>query len=88
MYQFRITKQDSGGYRFELNGIKLLVEDYEVSNDNHLITNPQKAFGYFNLEDNLYGVSNAPTNFPTAEAFFDAMYKQFGIFKQNGKKSA
>ena len=77
MYRFRITRQENGGYRFELGGIKLLIEDYQVKDEKHILRNPQKAVAYFNFDDSIYGISNGPTNFDTAEAFYDAMIKQY-----------
>jgi hypothetical protein len=83
MYQFSIKKQADGGYRFELDGIQLLVDDYTIKEDKHLLAHPNKAIAYFNIDANIYGVSNVPQNFPTAEAFFDAITKQYQIFKNN-----
>ncbi len=80
MYQFRITKEEKGGYRFELNGIKILVEGYKVEGDHHALTNPDKAVAFFDVENNLYGISNQPSHYKTAEEFFDAMFTQFKIF--------
>ena len=80
MYQFRITKQENGGYRFELKGIKMFVDDFEVQNGKHLLKNPQKAIAYFDVENNLYGISNGSLNFNTAEEFHDAMAQQFSMF--------
>lgn len=80
MYQFKIRKQDDGVYRFELGGIKLLVDGYTVMEDRHVITTPQKAIAYFNIENNIYGISNE--NFETAEAFYDAISKQYSIFTE------
>ena len=80
MYQFQIRKQDDGVFRFELGGIKLLVEGYTVIEDRHMIINPRKAIAYFNIENNIYGISNE--NFETAEAFYDAISKQYSIFTE------
>ncbi len=80
MYQFRITKQENGGFRFELNGIKMFIDDYILKDDKHLLKNPHKAIAYFDVENNLYGVSNDLINFGTAEEFHDAMARQFRMF--------
>lgn len=79
MYQFKIKKQDDGVYRFELGSIKLLIDDYIVKEDKHLLSNPKKAIAFFIFEDNIYGVSNEPVNFDSAEAFYDAMSVQYNI---------
>ena len=83
MYQFKIKKQESGDYRFELGAIKLLVDGYTVNEGKHLLTNPNKTVGYFNIGNNVYGVSNDLMNFPTAEAFYEAIKKQYLIFTGN-----
>ncbi len=79
MYQFKIKKQDDGVYRFELGSIKMLIDDYTVKEDKHLLANPKKAIAFFIFEDNIYGVSNEPVNFDSAEAFYDAMNQQYHI---------
>lgn len=81
MYQFKIRKQDDGVFRFELGGIKLLVDNYQVKGDRHVIANPRKAIAYFNIDNNIYGISNE--NFETAEAFYDAISKQYHIFTES-----
>lgn len=80
MYHFRITKEEKGGFRFELDGIKILVDDYKVINDEHIFTNPAKAVAFFDVENNLYGISNEPSYYRTAEEFYDAMSSQFYVF--------
>ena len=80
MYEFRITKQESGGYRFELKGIKMLVDDYIVKDGKHFFTNPPKAIAYFDVESNLYGVVNEPYRYSTAEDFHDAMEREYSQF--------
>ena len=86
MYQFKIKKQDDGVYRFELGSIKMLIDDYVIKEDKHLLANPKKAIAFFIFEDNIYGVSNEPVNFDSAEAFYDAMNKQYHIL--NGDRTA
>lgn len=86
MYQFKINKQDDGVYRFELGGIKMLIEDYVIKEDKHLLANPKKAIAFFIFEDNIYGVSNEPVNFDSAEAFYDAMSKQYLILNTDRPK--
>ena len=83
MYQFKIKKQDDGVYRFELGSIKMLIDDYVVKGDKHLFSNPKKAIAFFVYEDNIYGVSNEPVNFDSAEAFYDAMDRQYSILNSD-----
>ncbi|MBC7553086.1 MAG: hypothetical protein H7257_03810 [Taibaiella sp.] len=85
MYQFRITKQERGGYRFELSGIKMLVEDFEIKNDKHILTNPGKTIAFFYIDNNLYGVTNDPNVFNSAEDFYDAMSSQYQVFAGVGR---
>ncbi|MES2703945.1 MAG: hypothetical protein V4649_14995 [Bacteroidota bacterium] len=86
MYQFKIRKQDDGVYRFELGGIKLLVDEFTVKEDRHVLANPTKAIAYFSIDNNIYGISNE--NFETAEAFYDAISKQYLIFTDGNAVAA
>ena len=83
MYQFRIKNQEDGGYKFELGNINIISEGYIIENGQHVFTNPNKAIAYFNVENNIYGVSNDPLNFYTAEAFYDAIREQYKVFTKN-----
>ncbi len=80
MYQFKIMKVQDGGYKFELEGIQLLVDDYSIENNVHHLKNPNKAIAYFNIGGDVYGISNEPLNLDTAEALYDAMNKQYNYF--------
>jgi len=80
MYQFKIRKEENGGFRFDLGTIKMLIEDYFVKDDRHFLINPGKAIGYFNGMDNFYSISNGAMNFETAEAFYDAILRQYSQF--------
>jgi hypothetical protein len=83
MYQFKIKKQEGGGYKFELGVISIIIDGYTIKDDTHLLSNPGKAIAYFCIEDNLYGISNDPLHYYTVEAFYDAMNKQYMIFNSN-----
>jgi len=85
MYQFSIKKQESGGYRFELDGINILTDEYTMQDGRHKLTNPSKTIAYFNLNDNIYGISNVPHNFATVEDLYDSINQQYHIFTQPGK---
>ena len=84
MYQFRITKQENGGFRFEYNGIKILVEDYFIKDGKHFFKQPDKAIAYFDIESNVYGILNEPAHYASAEEFHDAMASQFNALKPAG----
>ena len=80
MYHFKIVKVQEGGYRFELGGVKLLVDDYSVINDEHKLKTPNKAIAFFNIGDDVYGISNDSLNMDTAEALYDTMTRQYKLF--------
>jgi len=83
MYQFKIKEQDGGGYKFELGNINILIEGYTIEGNQHLLTNPNKAIAYFNIENNLYGISNEPLHYYTAEEFYDALNRQYSMFTKS-----
>jgi len=87
MYQFKIVKVQEGGYKFELEGIKLLVDGYSIINDKHQLKNPNRAIAFFNIGDDMYGISNEPLNLDTAEALYDVMNKQYNIFTNTNSQS-
>ena len=87
MYQFKIIKLEDGGYRFELGAIKMFIDGFSIRDNKHFITTPRKAIGYFNIDGNIYGVSNDPPKCTSAEAFYDSMSRQYLIFTNNGAPS-
>ena len=80
MYQFKIIKAQEGGYKFELDGIKLIVDDYNIIRGKHILKTPGKAIAFFNIGDDVYGISNEPHNLKSAEELFDAIKLQYKIF--------
>ena len=80
MYQFKIVKVQEGGYKFELEGIKILVDGYSINDNVHVLKNPTKAFAFFNVEQDIYGISNEPLKLGSAEALYDAIYQQYNVF--------
>ena len=86
MYPFNIIKQDDQVYRLELDGINMLIDGYSIHDDKHWFNDTHKAIAFFSIEDNLYGVSNEPSNFTTAEEFYDNMLPQYLICKSGGAK--
>ena len=82
MYEFRIEKDRNKAWRFELNGIKMIVEDYRMKDNKHWITNPSTAIAYFYIKGNIYGVGNKKPECFTVEDFFDLMQSQYAIFQK------
>lgn len=82
MYQFRKARNREGTWRFELNGIKLLVNDFVIRGEKHWLKDPAKTIGFFNVDNNLYGVSNTqPVVYNTAEDFYESLVQQYHIIK-------
>lgn len=86
MYPFRIIQLEEGGFRFDLDGIRILISGYKMINDKHSLTEPDKAFGYFTHDDSVYSISNATVKKQTAEDFFDSLLQQYKLFR--GKQRA
>src|ERR1700744_3923122 len=83
MYQFSKAQDNEGVWRFELDGINLLLDGFFIKDDKHWIKNPEKAIAFFNIRGYMYGVSNELNIFPTAEDFFEKMKEQFVMIKKN-----
>ncbi|MBS1687154.1 MAG: hypothetical protein JSS96_00395 [Bacteroidetes bacterium] len=81
MYKFQIAQEKDGGWRFELDGITLLIDGFFIKDDKHWITNPKKAIAFFYIASNLYGVLNDIRTYTTAEELFDSMHEQYLILK-------
>jgi hypothetical protein len=82
MYQFVKVQDDNDGWRFELNGINLLLDGFSIKDGQHWIKNPSKAIGFFKLNGYLYGISNDLITCRTAEDFFDNMMHHYHICKE------
>jgi uncharacterized protein YegP (UPF0339 family) len=87
MYKFNIVKDEIGGWRFELSGINLIVDEYSIEGQHHKMNNPAKAIAFFNVNGHLYGITNELQTVNTAEELYDKMLQQYLIFK-NGSKQA
>ncbi len=87
MYPFKIKKLEEGGYRFELGPIKMLVDDFTVNGEQHILTHPNKAIAYFNTGDNIYGISNEKMHFDTVEAFYESIKNQYLTFGNSGSRN-
>lgn len=81
MYQFNIVKNDDSSWRFELNGINLIVDGFQRKNHRHYLKNPERAIAFFNIEGNLYGIANQSIACCTAEEFYDMMWQQYEFFQ-------
>ena len=82
MYQFSKVRYADGSWRFELNGISLIVDGFTVKKGLHYLNNPEKAIAFFNFKGNLYGVSNRLRTFATVEALYETMCGQYAIFNR------
>ncbi len=82
MYRFNKVQDNDGVWRFELDGINLLIDGYTVKDEKHFIKTPQTAIAYFNLSGHLYGVANAIRTFSTVEDLYDTLQEQYSIFKR------
>lgn len=80
MYQFNKVKNEDGSWRFELDGISIIVDGFFVLQEKHYIKNPEKAIAFFNFNGNLYGVANQIKTFKTAEEFYEQMCDQYSFF--------
>lgn len=81
MYPFNIVRNDDSSWRFELGGINLIIDDYQVKDEKHYIKNPDKAIAFFNINGNLYGIANQAHNCSTAEDFYEMMKEQYSYFQ-------
>ncbi len=88
MKEFKIVQLDDGGYRFDLDAIKIYVDGFKLSGEEHLLNDPKKAIGYFNIDGNIYGISNARPNCLTAEDFFETMWLQYKMFTDSKMKQS
>ena len=79
-FRYNIVKLDDGAWKFEKNGINLILDGYKVVGNKHVIINPSHAICYFNIEGSLYGVSNQYKRHTTVEDFFEVMQRQYAIF--------
>ena len=78
---FNILKNKDGRSRFELNGIQMVFDGFTERQGLHYIQNPERAIAYFNIKNEIYGVSNQLSVYKTAEEFYDVMKKQFAFFR-------
>ncbi|HXS37252.1 MAG TPA: hypothetical protein VN721_11170 [Flavipsychrobacter sp.] len=80
MYRFN-KRRDDDGWKFELNGINFLIDDFYLKGERHWIKNPKKAISFFSINGSLYGILNDIRTFDTLEDFYEAMCEQYTIFK-------
>jgi hypothetical protein len=82
---FNKIKQSDGSWKFEKDGINLILDDFTMEDKKHRIMNTEKAIAFFNFMGEVYSVSNQLDNFKTAEDFFQAMKQQYLIFSPGVK---
>lgn len=87
MYQFNIAQEADGLYRFELNGINLIIDGFYKQDGKHFIQNPANAIAFFNINGNLYGISNKIITYETVEEFFETMCTQYAVFNPRDNNS-
>jgi hypothetical protein len=87
MYRFNIVQQKDETWKFELNGINLIIEGFIVDKDRHIIQNPEKAIAYFSVKGHMYGLANQFRVYNTAEEFYDVMMEQYSIFSNKPGKA-
>jgi len=85
MYQFNKVKLDNGAWRFELDGISLIMDGFLIKGDKHWINNSEKAIALFNFKGEMYSVSNQLQDYKTAEDFYNAMKEQYAFFHTQNK---
>ncbi|HTN46166.1 MAG TPA: hypothetical protein VL098_07440 [Flavipsychrobacter sp.] len=83
MYEFRIVKDQEGKWRFELEGINMIVKDYTVEGGKHWLSNPSSTIAYFYVNGNIYGVNNQLHDCSTAEDLYDLMQQQAAILEKH-----
>lgn len=88
MYRFHKVQLDNGSWRFDLNGISLILDGFEVKDERHWFKNAEKAIAYFNFKEEFYSVSNQFKSYRTVEDFYNAMVEQYAIFNSGKLKSA
>src|SRR5579883_242006 len=88
MYRFNKMKDERGGWRLELDGISILVDNFIMKDGKHWIKNPTNAIAFFQINESIYGVLNDIKTFLTVEDFYDCMLQQYLIFKHGFNKEA
>lgn len=81
MYEFHIERKEDRAWKFEREGVNMLIDDYTVKNGKHLIINPLKTIAYFYVDGNIYSFRNRAFCH-TAEDFFDLIKKQVTLLKK------
>ena len=87
MYHFNIKEQESGGYKFELDGIKIIAQQFTIEDGKHKFLNPSSAIAYFNIGNNVFGVSNNLLKIGTAEDLFDSISKQYAMLTPSVRRN-
>jgi hypothetical protein len=82
MYAFNKLMQGDKSWCFELDSIHLVLEGFFIKEDKHWIKNPVNAIAFFNVDGNLYGISNQTHTYLTAESLYDVMLSQYVYFNE------
>lgn len=80
MYPFNIEQTEDKSYRFELNGINMIIDGFVLKEEVHYLLHPDKAIAFFTVDGNLYGVVNRAQYCDTVEGFYEIMCKQYQYF--------
>jgi len=80
MYKFNIVEEKDGGWRFELDGINLILDGYSYRDGKHWIKNPDRAIAFFTLNGNMYSISNNIGQYATAEELYNSIRMQYVSF--------
>jgi hypothetical protein len=79
---FNILKNKDGKSRFELDGIEMVFDGFTEKQGKHYLQNHESAVAYFNIKNEIYGVSNRLSLYKTVEEFYEVMQMQFAFFKK------
>jgi hypothetical protein len=85
MYKFSKMQNSDGTWRFELEGVSIIVDGFRQQDGKHIMLNPLKAIAFIDVNGNMYGVSNQYNIYHTVEEFFDMMKEQAVFFADKDK---
>ena len=88
MYQFNIVEEKDGGWRFELDGINLILDGYSFTDGKYWIKNPERAIAFFTLNGNMYSISNNIGKHATAEDLYNSIRMQYVSFRKTSNSGS
>ena len=80
-HAFEKTQNPDGTWQLDLDGIRLVVEGFEMRGGQHWLERAEEAVAYFLHEGNFYGISNNLMAHQTAEALYDDLRRQYQYFE-------